>query len=150
MYLLPEFKAPTDTTGAEGADRDPRLRTWRWDASETMHAFWAVGKASLGEARDPPDGSAVARINMALEEKELAVVVPGVGSKFVVAMHLPVLANTVPVKKGDELLMEAPPKQKPGQYHKYKKPQKETRRTQADRSAKKQKKGFDSSGRMQL
>ena len=148
MYLVPEFKAPTDTTGAEVADRDPRLRTWRWDASETMHAFWAVGKASLGEVRDSPDGSAVARINMALEEKELAVVVPGVGSKFVVAMHLPVLVNTVPVKKGDELLMEAPPKQ--AQYHKYKKPQKETWRTQADRSAKKQKKGFDSSGRMQL
>ena len=113
LYLHPEFKTPTDTTSAEVADRDPRLRTWRWDASETMHAFWAVGKASLGEVRDTPDGSAVARINMALEEKELAVVVPGVGSKFVVDMHLPVLVNTVPVKKGDELLMEAPPKRKP-------------------------------------
>ena len=45
-------------------------------------------------------------------------VVPGVGSKFVVAMHIPVLVNTVPVKKGDELLMEAPPKQ--AQYHIYK------------------------------
>ena len=65
-------------------------------------------------------------------------------------MHLPVLVNTVLVKKGDELLMEAPPKQKPSQYHKYKKPLKETWRTQADRGAKKQKKGFDSSGRVQL
>ena len=102
MYLLPEFKAPTDTTGAEGADRDPRLRTWRWDASETMHAFWAVGKASLGEARDPPDGSAVARINMALEEKELAVVVPGVGTGLMLAINIPVPVNTGPVNNGDE------------------------------------------------
>ena len=150
MYLHPEFKTPTDATCAEVADNDPRLRTWRWDASETMHAFRAVGKASLGEVRDTPDGSAVARINMALEEKELAVVVPGLGSKFVVDMHLPVLVNTAPVKKGDELLMGAPPKRKPGQEHKDKVPQKGTWRTQEDRSAKKQKKGFDSSGRMQL
>ena len=109
-----------------------------------------MGEASLGEVRDTPDGSAVARINMALEEKELAVVVPGVGTKFVVVILLPELVNTVPVKKGDELLMEAPRKQKPSQYHKYKKPLNETWRTQADRSAKKPKEGFDSSGRMQL
>ena len=149
LYLNPEFKTPTDTTSAEVADHDPRLRTWRWDASETMHAFWAAGRACHGEVRDIPGGSAVARINMELEEQELAVVAPGVGAGLVLAINLPVLVNTGPVKNGDELLMEAAPKWKQGQEHKDK-PQKETWRTQEDRNAKKQKKGSDSSARMQL
>ena len=79
FYLLPEFKPPADKTPAEVADHDVRLRTWKWDAQETMHLFWAANRVTQQELhqRNERIGSAVARINMELQDKELAVCVPG-------------------------------------------------------------------------
>ena len=53
----------------------------------------------------------------------------------------------MPVNNGDELLMEAAAKRNPGPD---KVPKKETWRTHEDKSLKKHKKNYDSSGRMKL
>ena len=113
FYLHPEFKQPTDKTPADVADHDVRLRTWGWDAQETMHVFWAVEKVLPTDlpARKALGGSAVARINLGLEKRELAVCVPGT-TGLVIALKLPVLVNTTAVMKGEELLWEKRPKTK--------------------------------------
>ncbi len=156
FYLHPEFKPPADKTPADVADHDVRLRAWKWDAQETMHVFWAVNRVTEQEIqqRNSRNESAVARINMELETKELAVCVPGTGG-VVLAVNVPVLVNTTAVKKGEELLWEARPKTAPK-----KKAAEETWKTDAAKRAKgkpsgqpapkKSKKGFDESGKMSL
>ena len=156
FYLLPEFKPPADKTPAEVADHDVRLRTWKWDAQETMHLFWAVNRVTQQELhqRNERIGSAVARINMELQDKELAVCVPG-PSGVVVAVKLPVLVNTTPIRPGEELLWEARPKTAPK-----KKAAEETWRTDASKRAKEKSSGqpphkkakmtFDDTGKMTL
>ena len=156
FYLHPEFKPPADTTPADVCDQDVRLRTWKWDAQETMHAFWAVNRVTPQEVlqRNSRTESAVARINMELEDRELAVCVPGPGG-VVLAVTAPVLVNKTPVKKGEELLWEAKPKGAPK-----KKAAEETWKTTEVKKAKgkasaqppqkKAKKGFDDSGKLSL
>ena len=156
FYLHPEFKPPADKTPADVTDHDVRLRTWKWDAEETMHVFWAVNRVTPQEVlqRNERDESAVARINMELEDRELAVCVPGPGG-VVVAVTVPVLVNNMPVKKGEELLWEARPKGAPK-----KKAAEETWKTSEVKKAKakpsgqppqkKPRKGFDDSGKLSL
>ena len=156
FYLHPEFKGPTDTTPADVADQDVRLRTWQWDASESMHLFWAVNRVTPADVqmRNASGGSAVARLNMETQEKDLAVCVPGPHG-IVLGVKVPVLVNAVPVKKGDELLWEAAAKPKA-----MAKASEETWRTEEARrtkekaagapAAKKAKRAFDGHGRLQL
>ena len=113
-YVLPEYKPPVDTTPAAVADQDVRQRTWKWDGTETMYPFWAVPRLSKAEVtqRNAASKDAPVQINMAFEEKELAVVVPGVNG-IVLAVRVPILVNTVALPRRAELVCEAQPKAAP-------------------------------------
>ncbi len=100
FYIRPEFEAPADTTRADVLDRDVRLRTWQWDATETMHVFWVARNATHDAAQ--ADSVRPPRENMELREKDVLVCMPG-ASGIVLAIKLPVLVNVEAVKKGGEL-----------------------------------------------
>ena len=152
FYLHPEFNAPIDTTPADVADKG---RTWQWNASESMHVFWAVAKLTHTELQERnKSGSAVARFNMVPREKEIAVVLPS-NKPMVVQINVPVLVNVLPLKEGDEFMWEATARPKAKA-----KAKSETWRTDEAKRAKtsvawssvvkKAKKGFDGQGKIAL
>ena len=73
---------------------------------ETLHPFWAVERLSEDELRRNKKGCV---FNLILEDKEFPVVTVGTshGSSIAVtlAVVIPIMTNTIDVKKGEELLM---------------------------------------------
>ena len=148
FYIHPEFVMPDKKTCPEVQKKDPAQELWTWTGKESLHPIWALTKLTpddLGK-RNILTPDARVRFNMAIEEREVNIVVCG----RVITVRVPVAANTCELEAGEELVMEVQAKPK-----KEKAPSDWTRSVQKRARTKPPqhqhpKSGFDETGRQDI
>ena len=112
-YLMPELKLPTLSAaapaGAEGASGDGAASTaWQFSGDESLYPWWAVTRLSPEEMHKLKASSKEtmdSRFNMQVEPQEFAAV--AVGQKnLVLHVTVPVLTNSVALRKGERLFLQ--------------------------------------------
>ena len=105
-YIHPEYKCPEESTEERDEAVEPHVRAWEFKGDETMHPFWAVERLTEDDRRKALKGA----FNLACEDKEFAAVsVDALGENSIAstfAVVVPIMTNTVAVKKGEELILE--------------------------------------------
>ena len=112
--MLPEFKTPTDKRADVDKHDSIKPPEWEWGGDETMHPFWAAKRltaAQLKRLRDQTKvGTQKPRFNCALTDFTMSVVAIAAphGSCVNTTRNVvfQALTNTVPVRKGEELILE--------------------------------------------
>ena len=82
------------------------VRAWEFNGEEALHPFWAVERLTEDERRGAQKGA----FNLTCEDKEFSAVTVGAsgGSSMPITftVAVPIMTNSVDVKKGEELLVE--------------------------------------------
>jgi hypothetical protein len=128
--LIPEFSVPRlkDSKAAAVADDTTRslaMNEWVWDVSktETMHPFWGVKRLTsdqlekeVSEQLKKGGTEPISRFNCELKMTTLnavnIVVINASSLNQSRMFEIPFLTNFVPVKKGEELILEIHTKKK--------------------------------------
>ena len=106
-FVHPEFKPPEESKEQLDESVPPHARAWEFQGVETMHPYWAVERMTDAERKK----LSKAPFNMGCEDKEFAAVSVGaLGTDSIAttfAVTVPIMTNTVEVKQGEELYLEA-------------------------------------------
>ena len=132
---LPVWETLLDNT-AVADDRRCRRAMKALDGKECMHPFWLIPRMSEKELRlriEDTKGARGAKFNIVLERLQFGVVTSGClmskKTNITLSVFVPILTNSTPIKKGEELIMHVAPPPK-----KEKEPTTETWKTSAKRS----------------
>ena len=127
-YANPEFKLPTikvapvakddaavaapeeqDATAVAVASTADKTYQFNFGGTESIHFFWGLQRMSADDilVKGREKGCESWRFNLTFKEKDYRVIVPGVGgSPTIYRVSMPTIVNTVPLNKGDRLIVE--------------------------------------------
>ena len=115
-YVHPEYKMPEDVTSEEHQREAPGTRLWTWNGEKTLHPFWAVRRMTREDLEKESSAQVPLAFNAELVEVEYTVMSLGAFQQdnvgITLAVKVPMMTNTVDLEPGQELIMEAAPKNK--------------------------------------
>ena len=115
--MNPDFKED-DTAVAESPDAAVAGSddTWNWDCDNTMHPFWAVRRMTANSMAKCVSQAAVGkprpRFNCVIVTHDISCVTVGVlcnqSLNITRCFEVPLLCNSIPLREGEELILEIP------------------------------------------
>ena len=104
--MHPEYRMPEESKEKLEDAVASHVRAWEFKGEETLHPFWAVERLTEDERRKAQKGA----FNLTCEDKEFVAVTVGASCGDSIAITLavvvPIMTNSVDVKKGEELCLE--------------------------------------------
>ena len=105
-YVHPEYKLPEESKDKLDDAVASDVCAWEWKGNESLHPFWAVERFTEEERRKAQKGA----FSLKCENKEFAAVTVGTSGgdsiAITLAVGVPIMTNSVDVKKGEELFLE--------------------------------------------
>ena len=105
-YVHPEYKLPEESKEKLDDAVASDVCAWEWKGNESLHPFWAVERFTEEERRKAQKGA----FSLKCENKEFAAVTVGTSGgdsiAITLAVGVPIMTNSVDVKKGEELFLE--------------------------------------------
>jgi hypothetical protein len=116
FYVLPEFKSPVDKRTPTQKKEEASSPSWQWGdgGAETMHPFWAVRRLTATQLRKEQEttklGQPQSRFNCELIDFQMSIVTIAAPKNKCMnstrTIHMQLLTNSMPLKKGEELILE--------------------------------------------
>ena len=115
-YIHPEFKMPSDDRTEAHMMKAPMDPVWEWNGDETMHPYWAVRRLTEEDKEKATTKEKPLAFNTTVQGKTFYLTsvgdIQGNAHNLTIHVTIPMITNTVPIKEGEELILEVAQKKK--------------------------------------